>query len=57
MMAIGKVEIERATITSSKPFATVVAAVEGAIGRPDIVEFQKAAHDAIAYRICKEADC
>jgi hypothetical protein len=41
-MTIRKVEIERLTMISSKPFDAVVAAVEDAIGRPDMREFEKA---------------
>jgi hypothetical protein len=37
-MTTRKVEIERLTVTSSKPFDTVVAALEAAVGHPDIVE-------------------
>ena len=40
-MTIRKVEIERLTMISSKPFDAVVAAVEDAIGRPDMREFEK----------------
>jgi len=45
-MTIRKIEIERLTVTSFKPFETVVAAVEAAIGRPDMVEFGKASRAA-----------
>jgi uncharacterized protein (DUF302 family) len=41
-MTIRKIEIERLTMTSSKPFEVVVAALEAAIGHPDMVEFMKA---------------
>ena len=34
-MTIRKVEIERFSVTSSKPFEAVVAALEAAVGRPD----------------------
>jgi len=40
-MTIKKVEIERLSVTSSKPFEVVVAALEAAIGHPDMVEFTK----------------
>lgn len=45
-MTIRKVEIERFTVTSSKPFEAVVAALETAIGHPDMVEFVKATQGA-----------
>ena len=41
-MTIRKVEIERFSMTSSKPFEVVVAALEASIGHPDMVEFVKA---------------
>jgi uncharacterized protein (DUF302 family) len=42
MMTIRKVEIERLNVTSSKSFEAVVAALEAAVGHPDMVEFGKA---------------
>jgi hypothetical protein len=41
-MTIRKVEIERLSVKSSKPFEVVVAALEAVIGHPDMVEFVKA---------------
>ena len=41
-MRIEKVEVERFSLTSSKPFDAVVAALKSAVGQPDIVEFFKA---------------
>jgi uncharacterized protein (DUF302 family) len=38
-MTIQKVEVERFSLTSSKPFDAVVAALKSAVGQPDIVEF------------------
>jgi uncharacterized protein (DUF302 family) len=38
-MTIAKVEVERFSLTSSKPFDTVVAALKSAIGHPDMVTF------------------
>jgi uncharacterized protein (DUF302 family) len=49
VMTIRKIEIERLTLTSSKPFEAVVAAVEAMIGRPDMTEFGKASRDATTY--------
>jgi uncharacterized protein (DUF302 family) len=45
-MTIRKVEIERISVTSSKPFEMVVAALEAAIGHPDMVEFLKTTQGA-----------
>ena len=38
-MSIEKVEVERFSLTSSKPFDAVVAALKSAVGQPDMVEF------------------
>lgn len=38
-MTIRKVEIERFSVTSSKPFEAVVAALEAAVGHPDMLEY------------------
>jgi uncharacterized protein (DUF302 family) len=43
-MTARKVEIERLTVISSKPFEEVLATLEAAIGRPDMIEFMKATH-------------
>jgi uncharacterized protein (DUF302 family) len=40
-MTIAKFEVERFSLTSSKPFDAVVAAIKSAVGQPDIVEFFK----------------
>jgi uncharacterized protein (DUF302 family) len=48
-MTVRKIEIERITITSSKSFEIVVAALEAAIGRPDMAEFMKATRSATTY--------
>ena len=40
-MTIRKIEIERLSVTSSKPFEAVVAALEAAIGHPDMARFAK----------------
>ena len=45
-MSIRRVEIERFSVTSSKPFESVVAAVKAAVGRLDMVEFTKASKEA-----------
>ena len=38
---ISKIEVERFAVTSSKPFGEVVAALNSAVGHPDIPEFWK----------------
>ena len=43
---IRKVEIERFSVTSSKSFKAVVAALKAAVGQPDMVEFGKATREA-----------
>ena len=43
---IRKIEVERLTLSSSKPFDQVVAALNSAIGHPDMAEFWKSTHRA-----------
>jgi uncharacterized protein (DUF302 family) len=38
-MTITKVEVERFSLTSSKPFDAIVTALKSAVGQPDMVEF------------------
>ena len=45
-MSIKKIEIERFTVTSSKPFEVVLAALKAGVGRLDLVEFAKASKSA-----------
>ena len=40
-MTITKVEVDRFSITSSKPFDAVVAALKSAVGQPNMVDFFK----------------
>jgi len=40
-MTIAKVEVERFSLTSSRPFDVVVAAFRSAVGQPNLVEFFK----------------
>jgi uncharacterized protein (DUF302 family) len=42
MMTIAKIEVERFSLTSSKPFDAVVVMLRAAIGQPDMIEFFKA---------------
>ena len=43
---IRKIEVERFTLSSSKPFDEVVAALNSAVGHPDMAEFWKSTHRA-----------
>ncbi len=54
-MASSKVEIERFSVISSRPFAVVVAALEAAVGHPDMVEFLQAISDARSYAELEQA--
>lgn len=44
-----KIEVERLTAISAKSFETVTGVIEESIGRPDMVKFLKAGHDAASY--------
>ena len=52
---IKKIEIERFSLTSSKPFDQVVAAVDAAIGHPDMAEFGRSTHEARSFAELKSA--
>jgi uncharacterized protein (DUF302 family) len=52
---IKKIEIERFCITSSKPFDQVLAALNAAIGHPDMVEFERSTHQARSFAELKSA--
>jgi uncharacterized protein (DUF302 family) len=43
---IRKIEVERFTLSSSKPFDQVVAALNSAVGHPDMSQFWKSTHQA-----------
>jgi uncharacterized protein (DUF302 family) len=45
-LTVRKIEIERVTVTSSKPFEVVVAALKAAVGHPDMARFLKATKSA-----------
>jgi uncharacterized protein (DUF302 family) len=49
IMNTRRVEIERFSLISSKPFQTVLAALRAAVGHPDLAEFAKAAKDARSF--------
>jgi uncharacterized protein (DUF302 family) len=38
---ISKIEVERFSLTSSRPFGEVLASIKSAVGHPDMVEFAK----------------
>ena len=48
-MTIAKVDVERFSLTSSKPFDAVVASLKSAVGQPDTVEFFKATRAANSF--------
>ena len=52
---IRKIEVERFSLTSSKPFDEVVAGVNAAIGHPDMAEFGKSTHEARSFAELKSA--
>ena len=52
---IKKIEIERFSLTSSKPFDQVLAALDAAIGHPDMGEFARSTHEARSFAELKSA--
>jgi uncharacterized protein (DUF302 family) len=46
---IKKIEIERFSLTTSKPFDEVIADVNAAIGHPDMAEFGRLTHEARSF--------
>ena len=48
-MSTRKINIERLTLVSSKPFDAVISVVEQSIGRPDIAEIGRAASDSTSF--------
>jgi uncharacterized protein (DUF302 family) len=52
---IRKIEIERFSLTSSKPFDQVVAAVNAGIGHPDMADFFRSTHEARTFAELKSA--
>jgi hypothetical protein len=50
-MTIAKVEVERFSLTSAKPFEAIVTAIKSAIGQPDMVNFFKRRGRQIPSRI------
>ena len=52
---IRKIQNERFSLTSSKPFDEVVAGVNAAIGHPDMAEFGRSTHEARSFAELKSA--
>ena len=52
---IAKIEVERFSLTTSKPFDEVVAGVNTAIGHPDMAEFGRSTHEARSFAELKSA--
>src|ERR1700752_4412643 len=50
-----KIEMERFSLTSSKPFDEVVAGVNTGIGHPDMAEFGRSTHEARSFAELKSA--
>ena len=53
-MEVRTVNVQRWSVVSQKPFETVVAAVEAAIGRPNMIEFAKAIAAVTTYPEMRE---
>src|SRR3984893_7038467 len=53
-MSIRRFEIERFSVTSSRPFEAVVAALKDAVGRLDLVEFAKVSRQVGTFAELKE---
>src|SRR6266478_5242338 len=52
---IRKIEMERFSLISSKPFDQVLAAVNATIGHPDMAEFARSTHEARSFAELKSA--
>ena len=52
---IRKIEVERFSLTSSKPFDEVLAGLNAAIGHPDMAEFGRSTHEARSFAELKSA--
>lgn len=51
---ITKIEVERFSLTTSKPFDQVVAGVNAAIGHPNMTEFARSTHEARSFAELKK---
>jgi uncharacterized protein (DUF302 family) len=52
---IKKIEVERFSLTSSKPFDEVLAAINDAIGHPGMAEFWRSTHEARSFTELRSA--
>ena len=52
---IRKIEIERFSLVSAKPFDQVVAALDASIGHPDMAEFRRSTQEASSFADLKRA--
>ena len=52
---IRKIEMERFSLTTSKPFDEVVAGVNAAVGHPDMAEFGRSTHEARSFAELRSA--
>src|ERR1700688_975405 len=52
---IRKIEIQRFSLVSSKPFDQVVAALDASVGHPDMAEFRRSTHEAHSFAELKSA--
>ncbi len=52
---IRKIEIERFSVTSSKPFDQVVAALDASVGHPNMAEFARSTREARSFSELKSA--
>ena len=52
---IRKIEIQRFSLVSSKPFDQVVAALDASIGHPDMAEFRRSTQEASSFADLKRA--
>ena len=50
-----RIEVERFSLTTSKPFDEVVAGISAAIGHPDMAEFGRSTHEARSFADLKSA--
>jgi uncharacterized protein (DUF302 family) len=53
-VSISRLEVERFSVTSPRPFEAVLAALKDAVGRLDLVEFAKASKQARTFTDLKE---
>jgi hypothetical protein len=49
-MTTKRVEMERFSVVSSKPFQEILKSLKSAVGRPDMAEFARANHECTDFR-------